>query len=170
MFFAQITCVCTGGWRLIWDLPTVQLFSGFLIQVTGRRLELGSKTPVRQCFPAELGGNWKHSGFNQISPWWNFAIEWWKYFTQTWFRRVTPLWRNGTNLIVSFLETIRKVSVITSLCVDSFVPTGCHGDNPGYRFPVGFLFWLIARPFFAQMWGMFGLSGAGRERRSGGAA
>lgn len=167
MFLAQITCVCTGGWRLIWDLPTVQLFSGFLIRVTGKRLELRSKTPVHQCFPAVLGGNWKHSSFNQISHWWNFVIEWWKYFTQTWFRQVTPLWRNGTNLIMSFPEAIWKVSVITSLCVDSFVLTGCHGDNLGYRFPVGFLFWLIARPFFTQMWGMFGLSGAGNKRWTG---
>lgn len=115
MFFAQITCVCTGGWRQIWNLPTVQLFSGFLIRVTGKRLELGNPCP--QYFPAALGEKMLNLGFNLISHWWNFSISWWKYFTQTWFRQVAPLWWNATDLIKSFLETLWKVSIIIFLCI-----------------------------------------------------
>lgn len=63
--------------------------------------------------------NKKHSGFNQISHWWNFSIQWWNYFTQTWFRQVTLLWRNATNLIISFLETSWKVSIIIFLYINT---------------------------------------------------
>lgn len=96
LFFEQISCVCTGGWRPIWDLPTVQLFSGFLIWVTGKRLAL--QTPVLQCFPAVLGKKTfkLHSDFTLMK-----LLNLMMKIFHTWFRKVTPRWRNATNLIIS---------------------------------------------------------------------
>lgn len=157
MFFAQITCVCAGGWRQIWDLPTVQLISGFLIRVTGKSLELGDPCPPG-------GGKKKNkkpfrlqSDFTLMKLL-NFMMKIFHIdMIQTSDPSMTKCHKSDSLIPGDILKGFYHHISIHWHC--SFVLTGCHGDSLWRCFPVPFLFWLIARPFFTQMWGMFGLRG-----------
>lgn len=153
MFFAQITCVCSGGWRLIWNLPTVQLFSGFLHQVTGKRLELWDPCPpVFPCCTRKKKNIQTSIRFHTDETFQlndeNFSHrhdsgKWPLYDEMPWIW-LYHSWRLSERFLSSFY-TLTLPFLFWVL----------------YGFPVGSLFWLpaIACPFFTQMWGIFGLRG-----------